>query len=409
MVFTVYQRNIIVDSNSQSLIRNSKNSSKNQSSSSSNTISVKTVDWNQLQDVTYFTRGGSSIIQTAFYDGKEVIIKSIDPEYENNEACKSELENELKILSILNHEHILKLCGSGFKQGKRFLVLERLHRSLSDVVESKSFIQKVRIIRKITSAYPLKDGIEYARAIADAVRYCHDSAVPGCMLLHRDLKPGNMGELVIPMHTFLFLIISILGFASDGKLKLFDFGLARMLENASSYSDKKYLMTGKTGSLRYMAPEVVNKQPYNFKVDVYSFGIIFCEILSGKKSFRDFTEERFLSSVVAGNKRPTMNKAWPKKVIELMENCWDADMTRRPTFSKIIQVLDDVLVDLRRKKVISGNTNRLSLILERSSLKKKNSIPGGMMLKSVKSLERPILKWRTKSLNNIYTACQRNG
>ena len=180
----------------------------------------------------------------------------------------------------------------------------------------------------------------------------------------------------------------ILGFTLDGKLKLFDFGLARILEDAPSYSDKTYVMSGKTGSLRYMAPEVVNKQPYNYKVDVYSFGIILWEILSGKKSFQGLSEEQFLSSVVAGNKRPTMNKSWPNKIIDLMEKCWDADMTRRPTFSKVIQILDDVLVDLERNKVTSGNTNRPSLTLKRPSLMRRNSMPARVMLKSLQSFER---------------------
>ena len=146
-------------------------------------------------------------------------------------------------------------------------------------------------------------------------------------------------------------------------------------------------MSGKTGSLRYMAPEVVNKQPYNYKVDVYSFGIVFWEILSGKKAFLGIPEEQFLSLVVAGNKRLSMNKTWPIKVIDMMEKCWDVDMTRRPTFSKIIQVLDEVLVDLERKKVIIGNTDRLSLTLKRPSLMRKNSMPARMVRKSLQSFD----------------------
>jgi serine/threonine protein kinase len=57
-------------------------------------------------------------------------------------------------------------------------------------------------------------------------------------------------------------------------VKLFDFGLARILENVS-VSDEVYEMSGETGSLRYMAPEVADCQPYNQKADVYSFGKFF--------------------------------------------------------------------------------------------------------------------------------------
>jgi serine/threonine protein kinase len=65
-----------------------------------------------------------------------------------------------------------------------------------------------------------------------------------------------------------------LGFALDGTVKLFDFGLARIVENAS-VSNEVYQMSGETGSLRYMAPEVADCHPYNQKADVYSFGKLF--------------------------------------------------------------------------------------------------------------------------------------
>ena len=147
-------------------------------------------------------------------------------------------------------------------------------------------------------------------------------------------------------------------------------------------------MTGNTGSLRYMSPEVVNHHTYNYKVDVYSFGIVLWEILSDKKAFQGMTEEQFLLLVVAGNKRPTMNKTWPKEVIDLMKKCWDADMRRRPAFSKIIRVLDEVLVDLERKKIINGHPYRPSLTFNRPALLRRNSMPSRMVFKSLHSFER---------------------
>ena len=70
--------------------------------------------------------------------------------------------------------------------------------------------------------------------------YCQAEAVPGCMVLHRDLKPDNIG------------------FTLSGLVKVMDFGLAKIIEHASPDSEEVYEMSGETGSLRYMAPEVAD-------------------------------------------------------------------------------------------------------------------------------------------------------
>jgi len=103
----------------------------------------------------------------------------------------------------------------------------------------------------------MKDTLRDACAIEKAMEYCHSgSGIDGCMVLHRVLKSDNIG------------------YASDGTFKIIDFRLARLIIGASAYSNEVYKMTGETGSLRYMAPEVADLIPYNHKIDVYSFGIL---------------------------------------------------------------------------------------------------------------------------------------
>lgn len=119
----------------------------------------------------------------------------------------------------------------------RFIVLERLDGGT--LTQRLGYDTRIRDRRRRfwrKKQLPYLDVLRCARSLACALQYCHEQAIPGSMVLHRDLKPDNIG------------------FTLDGKVKLIDFGLARMLENANPTSDDKYDMSGETGSLRYMAP-----------------------------------------------------------------------------------------------------------------------------------------------------------
>ena len=144
------------------------------------------------------------------------------------------------------------------------------------------------------------------------------------MVLHRDLKPDNIG------------------FTLDGTLKLIDFGLAKVVENASPGSDDVYRMSGETGSLRYMAPEVADNLPYNHKADVYSFGIILWEMTAYKKPYEGFSREAFYKRVVKGGERPPVKKNWPKELSKLMAECWNDKIDKRPTFGEVVERIEGI-------------------------------------------------------------------
>ena len=94
--------------------------------------------------------------------------------------------------------------------------------------------------------------LQLSKDLAEAVNYIHNEMSQHAMIIHRDIKPDNIG------------------LTSEGRLKLFDFGLCRCVNKGPDNNlSAAYEMTGHTGSLRYMAPEVVLDQPYNEKVDVY--------------------------------------------------------------------------------------------------------------------------------------------
>ena len=102
-------------------------------------------------------------------------------------------------------------------------------------------------------------------------------------------------------------------------------------------------MSGETGSLRYMAPEVADGLPYNFSADVYSFGIILWELNASKKPFEGLNRDLFYERIVHGGERPPLNRKWPRELTSLMAECWDADLYHRPAFRDIVQRLDAML------------------------------------------------------------------
>ncbi|OEU21692.1 kinase-like protein [Fragilariopsis cylindrus CCMP1102] len=248
------------------------------------------LQWRQLLNVEYLTDGGNSWIHTAIFDGKPVVVKTLRPECQDTALAINEIEAEVAIHARLNHPNVVSVIGAGWTSKKvRFIVLERLDGgTLTQMLGYDTRIRdrRRRFWRK--KSLPYLDVLRCARSLACALQYCHEQAIPGSMVLHRDLKPDNIG------------------FTLDGKVKLIDFGLSRMLENADPTTNEKYEMSGETGSLRYMAPEVAEGLPYNHKADVYSFGIILWEMNAGKRPFNGLGRDTFYEQVVHGGGRPRL-------------------------------------------------------------------------------------------------------
>ena len=94
-------------------------------------------------------------------------------------------------------------------------------------------------------------------------------------------------------------------------------------------------MTGCAGSLRYMAPEVVLKQPYTEKVDVYSYGLVVWAMAKNDNPYKYYDRETHRSRVVVKGERPELYSQWPKDFRELLTLCWHNDPAMRPTFEDI--------------------------------------------------------------------------
>ena len=119
-------------------------------------------------------------------------------------------------------------------------------------------------------------------------------------------------------------------------MKIFDFGLAKEIKSEDMVSDDLYRMSGNTGSLRYMAPEVALTEPYNHLVDVYSFGILLWQMLSLEVPFATYNVQRHAQHVVRAGERPALNSAkWSPALCTLLSRCWSSEIFSRPSFGEV--------------------------------------------------------------------------
>ena len=271
--------------------------------------------FDNFTELKHIADGSNSNVYTGKFRGKGVIIKIITEKAKTNKVAIHEFDVEHGMLARFDHPNIVKLLGAG-RHPRRFIVLEHLGGgSLTDVLNGnvQTGIAK-KLFKKNTFSWPTL--LKMAKDVADAFSYLHTGVHPGCCIIHRDLKPDN------------------LGFTQDGTVKLFDFGLCTAVKRTETASDT-YEMTGNTGSLRYMAGEVALRQPYNEKVDVYSYGILLWQMAKDKVPFKGMNRADFMNQVVRKGVRPKIDKSWPKDFVDLLQSCWHVDFTQRPSFEMV--------------------------------------------------------------------------
>jgi serine/threonine protein kinase len=113
-------------------------------------------------------------------------------------------------------------------------------------------------------------------------------------------------------------------------------------------------MTGFTGTLIYMAPEVALRQAYTEKVDIYSFGMILWQMTSGQCPFVGMYREEYMERVVKGGERPKIREDLPLPLIWLIERCWDRDPSIRPSCAEVLYILDTCVEWLDQRSLSIG-------------------------------------------------------
>ena len=166
-----------------------------------------------------------------------------------------------------------------------------------------------------TASYAL--GVRFALDLARALAHLH--ALP---LIFRDVKSDNL------------LAVSL---AVDAPVncKLIDFGIARTVRSA--HKPRRY--TTRIGSIPYMAPELIDDQPYSAPVDMYAAGIVMAELAMRERAWHDANAWQLPGQVMHGA-RPALPPTTPPAFAQLIRACWDADPAARPTGTQLVTALE---------------------------------------------------------------------
>ena len=259
----------------------------------------------------------------------------------------SDMATESDILATLHHPHIVKVRGwamggpnafhcYGPKQHEGyFLIMDRVEETLEDRLKkwklrSKHFDNLMMNNLMDPTGRKKQDflleRLRAAHDLASALEYVHERNV-----IYRDLKPANCG------------------FDSRNDIKLFDFGLSRDLpvhDGDSCCIDEVFQMSGRVGTIRYMANEVAKHRPYNQKADVYSFAHLLWEMMSLEKPYATMRTSQHRLCVIEQGMRPELNPSWPKEVCDLLSRAWDPNMCRRPSMCEIRLTLKEIINSL---------------------------------------------------------------
>jgi len=201
--------------------------------------------------------------------GRTVALKTLPEAFADDPGRRHRFEKEARILAALNHPNILAVFDVGTDGGTFFLV--------SELLDGQTL--RARIAE---GPLPLRKAVEYALQIARGLTAAHRSGI-----FHRDLKPEN-----------IFI-------TTDDRLKILDFGLAKQVDLARVKSDGAVTFDAlktTTGVLMgtpcYMAPEQVRAQEVDHRADIFNFGTIFYEMVSGKRAFKGDSSLEIMNAIL---------------------------------------------------------------------------------------------------------------
>ncbi|KAK2385297.1 Serine/threonine-protein kinase sty13 [Trifolium repens] len=268
-----------------------------------------TIDLRKLNMGEAFAQGAFGKLYRGTYNGEDVAIKILErPENDISKAqlMEQQFQQEVMMLATLKHPNIVRFIGACRKPMVWCIVTEY----------AKGGSVRQFLTKRQNRTVPLKLAIKQALDVARGMAYVH-----GLGLIHRDLKSDNL------------LIFG------DKSIKIADFGVARIEVQTEG-------MTPETGTYRWMAPEMIQHRPYTQKVDVYSFGIVLWELITGMLPFQNMTAVQAAFAVVNRNVRPILPNDCLPVLREIMTRCWDPNPDVRPPFTEIVAMLENAEIEV---------------------------------------------------------------
>ena len=239
-----------------------------------------------------------------------VAIKMLNPRFSNNPALRDRFRQEAIMLSSLSHPNIVQFLNYVENEHGVFLIMEYVEgMTLEDYITKKTGL----LVEE--KAFPL------IFQILDAFAYAHDRN-----MVHRDIKPSN-----------IFV-------TNDGNIKILDFGIAQILSESGNNSNVY------SGTIEYMSPEQVQNKPLDISSDIYSLGVVFHQMLTGRAPYDPETMTVLdIKKDIVGKPLERMNKFYPYISADTQ---WFVDRATCKTPAGRFPDCHDMIQELKR---ISGN------------------------------------------------------
>ena len=233
--------------------------------------------------------------------GRDVAVKVLPEGLAKDPDRLRRFEQEARTIAALNHPNILGIHDIGTHDGAPFLV--------SELLEGQTLREKLE-----AGPLPVRRAIEYALGIAQGLAAAHDKGI-----VHRDLKPENV-----------FI-------TRDGRVKVLDFGLAKLARPEENHDTVATLASPATlpgmvlGTVGYMSPEQVRGESSDARSDIFSFGAVLYEMLTGKRAFKRETSAETMTAVLREEPPELIETGWqgPLGLQRILTRCLEKSVERR--------------------------------------------------------------------------------